>query len=102
MCEAYGCPLFGSFGVGSKWLCCCHFRANAGTNDAITAEIHRHKNLVDASLTARRTGAGYAAIKHIEDQLVILTAEIWQQQSIPTVGVVGPTSGAEHFAETGK
>lgn len=100
MCEAYGCPLLGSYGVGGKWLCCCHFRAPVAAFDGITAEIHRHRGLVDAALLARRTGAGYKAIKHAEDQLVILTHEIGTQQSIPTAPVVGPTHGEHHFSET--
>jgi hypothetical protein len=70
------------------------------TFDGITAEINRHRNLVDAALLARRTGAGYLAIKQPEDQLVILTHDIGTQQSIPTASVVGPTHGEHHFAET--
>lgn len=99
MCAAYGCPLTGSFGVAGKWFCCCHFRASGSTNDAITAEIHRHRNLVDAALLARRTGDGHG-VKHAEDQLVILTAEIGQQQTIPTAPVTGPTHAATSYAET--
>lgn len=100
ICEAHGCPLVGSYGVGGKWFCCCHFRAPVATFDGITAEINRHRNLVDAALLARNTGAGCKAIKHAEDQLVILTHEIGQQQSFSTAGVVGPTHGDQHFAET--
>lgn len=99
-CAAYGCPLLGSFGVGGKWFCVCHFRANAAVNDAITAELNRHRGIVDALLLARRTGAGHADIKALEDELISHTHEIGRQQSIPTAGVVGPTHAEPPFTET--
>lgn len=99
-CTANGCPLFGSYGVSGKWLCCCHFRAPVAAFDWITAEVNRNRNLVDTALLARRTGASSSQIKHAEDQLVILTHEIGRQQSFTTAGVVGPTHGEQHFSET--
>jgi hypothetical protein len=101
-CAAFGCPLLGSFGVGGKWYCCCHFRANPSSNDAITAAINRHSNLVQRALSARQTFAGYAEIKAAEDELVEITREIGRQSSIPTAPIIGPTHAMTHYAETGE
>lgn len=78
-CAAYGCPMLGSFGVSGKWYCSCHFRAQPAASVAITAVLNEHRSLVDLVLLARRTGAGYQAIKEPEDQLIELTREVGRQ-----------------------
>lgn len=78
-CAAYGCPLFGVHGVNGKWYCCCHFNANPGLNDAITAELHRNKALVDRAIALRRAGKADGAL---ENQLVTLTKELGNQAEL--------------------
>lgn len=96
LCAAFGCPLLGTFGVNSKWYCACHFNANPSLNDAITAELHRQKPLVDRIVSLRRNHEADAAL---EGELVNLVREIGQQQSIPTAPVTGPTHAAHHYSE---
>lgn len=96
-CAAYGCPMLGVHGVSGKWYCCCHFNTDPGQNDAITAELHRHKVTVDRIVLARREGQADA---QIENGLILLVREIGQQQTIPTSTVTGPTHAAPHFSET--
>ncbi|MBC8642116.1 hypothetical protein IAG25_35515 [Caballeronia sp. EK] len=81
LCAAYGCPLMGVHGVSGKWYCCCHFNANPGLNDAITAELHRNKPLVDRAMALRRAGVAHGAL---ENELVTLTKEIGQQRDLTT------------------
>jgi hypothetical protein len=101
-CAAFGCPLFGSFGVGGRWYCACHFRSTHSANDAITAAINRHPNLTQRAVSARQTFAGYAEIKAAEDELVEITAEIGKQSSIPSAPVIGPTHATTHYTEVGE
>lgn len=95
-CAAYGCPLLGVHGISDKWYCCCHFNVNPSLNDAITAELHRQKTLVDKVLAARRIGEASAPL---ENELIELTRQIGRQQSIPGAGVIGPTHAMQHYAE---
>jgi hypothetical protein len=99
MCAAYGCPLLGTVGDAGKWVCCCHFNIGGAANDAITAELHRQKPLVDRVLSLRATHAGYRAILAVESELIELTREIGRQHSIPTACVVGPTHAEPSFSE---
>jgi hypothetical protein len=99
MCAAYGCPMFGSFGVGGKWYCCCHFRANAGTNDAITLVLNMNSSLVKESLLIRREGGRSADLRAIEDKLVELTAEAGRQEVLPTAPIIGPTHAMQHYTD---
>lgn len=94
-CAAYGCPLFGVHGVSGKWYCACHFNANPALNDAITAELHTQKPLVDQIVSLRRCGN---ANRELESKLLNLIREIGQQ--IPLAPVAGPTHGERHFSET--
>ncbi|CAG4900637.1 hypothetical protein [Paraburkholderia saeva] len=96
-CAAYGCPMLGVYGFSGKWYCCCHFNANPALNDAITAELHRMKSVVDRVVLARRE---HRADAQLENSLVLITREIGQQQTIPTSNVTGPTHAAPHFSET--
>ncbi|CAG9265725.1 hypothetical protein BDI4_910060 [Burkholderia diffusa] len=41
-CEAYGCPLLGTFGRGGRSWCFCHFEIDASANDAVTHIIRNH------------------------------------------------------------
>lgn len=101
MCAAYGCPMLGSFGAGSgKWVCCCHFRGHASTNDAITLALGKHPDLVKRAISLRRTQAGHAEILAAENELLELCHEAGQQQTIPTGNVTGPTHGVPPYSET--
>lgn len=94
-CAAYSCPLLGVYGVSGKWYCACHFNANPALNDAITAELHRQKLMVDQIVSLRRCGK---ADRELESQLLEIVREIGQQP--PLVPVTGPMHGAPHFSET--
>jgi hypothetical protein len=74
--------MIGSFGVSGRWNCVCHFRADASAWTAITAVLHQHRNVVDQVVLARRTFAGYHAIKEPEDVLINLTHEIGKQYEV--------------------
>ena len=100
MCSAYGCPLPGTVGDAGKWFCFCHFNRDPTARDAITAELHRQKPLVDHSLHLRATYAHYRDILDVESRLIALTRELGKQQTINTATVTGPTSAPTHFAET--
>lgn len=97
LCAAYGCPLIAAIGAGNRWYCACHFRHPISAFDAITAELHRHKPLVDAAINARRSYAGYVAIRDAENALIALTGVIGQQYALRpttarTAGVNGPAT----------
>jgi hypothetical protein len=96
-CAAYGCPLLGVHGVSGKWYCMCHFNASPALNDAITAELHGQKTLVDRIVSLRRQGKADAKL---ESEMLNIVREITGQQSIPTSGVTGPTHAEPHFSET--
>lgn len=81
-CAALGCPLLGSFGVSGQWYCVCHFRADVGAHNPITAVLNQHRNLADHAVLARRTYAGWHAIKEAEDPLIDLTHEIGKQYAM--------------------
>ncbi|MGF6968147.1 hypothetical protein OKW43_005175 [Paraburkholderia sp. WC7.3g] len=53
-CEAYGCPLFGTVGRAGKWLCFCHFEADAGANDVVTRIIRGHFAVYRSVVDVRR------------------------------------------------
>lgn len=100
MCDAYGCPLFGIYGVGSKWFCFCHFRAeNGAQRDAITLVLNQNRPLVDISMSLRRKGSASADLLAAENELIALTRDVGMQHSIPTGGVVGPKHAMPHFSE---
>ncbi|KVN25612.1 hypothetical protein WJ63_15900 [Burkholderia pyrrocinia] len=99
-CAAYPCPMLGSFGVSGRWFCCCHFRASAAANDAITSVLNQHIAIVDRIKLLRREGAGYKAILAAENQLIELTREVGRQYDMPTAGVTGPSHAEPHFSET--
>jgi hypothetical protein len=80
LCAAYGCPLFGVHGVSGKWYCGCHFNADPGLNDAITAELHRRPETVERILTARRD---YRADAKLEGGLITAIKDAIGQQTIP-------------------
>jgi hypothetical protein len=97
LCAAYGCPMIAAIGAGSRWYCACHFRHPISAFDAITAELHRHKPLVDAAIYARRSCAGYIAIRDAENALIAFTGVICQQYALKptpghTAGVNGPAT----------
>lgn len=94
-CAAYACPMFGVHGVSGKWYCACHFTANPALNDAITAELHRQKLMVDQIISLRRCGN---ADRELESKLIDIVREIGQQ--IPLAPVTGPTHAEPHFSET--
>lgn len=100
MCAAYGCPLFGVYGAGGKWFCCCHHNVDGACNDAITMELNMRRDLVDRALNLRRTFQASAAILAAESELIEMTRQVGTQQSIHSAPVVGPTHAAHHFAET--
>lgn len=79
MCEAYGCPLLGVHGVSGKWYCGCHFNVEPALNDAITAELHRQKDLVKFVLMKRRQGEADGAA---ERNLIEITREIGRQTEL--------------------
>jgi hypothetical protein len=81
-CAVLGCPMIGSFGVSGSWYCVCHFRADASAWNAITAVLMQHRNIVDQAVHARRTLAGYHAIKAPEDMLIDLTHEVGKQYGL--------------------
>jgi hypothetical protein len=105
-CAAYGCPMIAAIGVAGHWYCACHWRAPVAAFDAITAELHRQKPLVDAANNARRSFAGYVAIRDAENALIERTHTIGQQYALrptrgTTGGVTGPTTeagGHAHYA----
>jgi hypothetical protein len=96
-CAAYGCPMLGVYGVSGKWYCCCHHSANPALNDAITAELHRMKSVVDQVVLARRE---HRADAQLENSLVLITRELGTQQTIQGAPVIGPESAAPHYTET--
>lgn len=98
MCAAFGCPLVGSFGVGGKWYCCCHFRANPQRNDEITMML-RNSPLTRSAIEARKFNAGYKAIMEAEDRLIELTSG---DAPKPTAPVIGPTHAMTHYTEIGE
>lgn len=95
-CAAYACPMLGVHGVSGKWYCCCHFNADAGNNDAITAELHRQKTTVDRIVLARREGRADA---QLENGLILLVRELGTQQTIHGAGVIGPESAPPDYTE---
>ena len=95
-CAAYGCPMIGVYGVSGKWYCCCHHNADPALNDAITAELHRHKPLVDRVVGLRRE---YKADAKLEAELVELTRQIGSQATIHGAGVIGPEYAEPHYTE---
>lgn len=99
-CAAYGCPLFGSFGVSGKWYCACHFRGTSASNDAITSVLMQHREKAERIVSLRRTGAGYKAILAAENELIELAREVGRQYDIPSAPVTGPTHAQPHFSET--
>jgi hypothetical protein len=94
-CAAYGCTMLGVYGVSSKWYCACHFNANPALNDAITAELHRQKPMVDQIVSLRRCGK---TDSKLEGELIDIVREIGQQP--PLAPVSGPEHGEPHFSET--
>jgi hypothetical protein len=106
LCAAYGCPMIAAIGVGGAWYCACHWREPIASFDAITAELHRQKALVDTAIYARRSHAGYVVIRESENALIEITHALGQQYALtPTTGrtasVIGPTSergGHAHYA----
>jgi hypothetical protein len=96
-CAAYGCPMLGVYGVSGKWYCPCHHNANPALNDAITAELHRQKPLVDRIVSLRRAGE---AGRELEQQVIDIVREIGAQQTIRGAGVIGPTHAEPHYTET--
>ena len=95
-CAAYGCPLFGTYGSGGKWFCFCHRDVDSGRNDAITAELHRHKATVDRIMLARREGRADA---QLENGLLLLVRDVGMQQNFRAAGVIGPEYAEPHFTE---
>jgi hypothetical protein len=93
-CAAYGCPMLGVYGISGKWYCACHFNANPAISDAITAELHRQKPLVDQIVSLRRCGN---ADRGLESSLIEIVREIGQQP--PLAPVTGPERGQPHFSE---
>lgn len=81
-CAAPCCPMLGSFGVSGRWYCVCHFRADASAWNAITAVLVQHRGIVDKAVHARRTFAGWHAIKEPEDMLIGLTHEVGKQYAM--------------------
>ncbi|MFM0638059.1 hypothetical protein PQQ63_15260 [Paraburkholderia metrosideri] len=94
-CAAYACPMLGVYGVSGKWYCSCHHTANPALNDAITAELHRQKPMVDQIISLRRLGRVNG---ELESKLIDVVREIGQQ--MPLSSVIGPSHGEPHFAET--
>ena len=102
LCAAYGCPMIAAIGVAGHWYCACHWREPVAAFNVITAELHRHKALVDASNYARRSFAGYVAIRDAETALFAITHSLGQQYALmpasgPTGSVLGPTTEAPHY-----
>jgi len=103
LCAAYGCPMIAAIGMAGHWYCACHWRSPVAAFDAITAELHRHKPLVDAANYARRSFAGYVAIRDAENALTGTTHALGQQYALHPVRertgpVIGPTSEAPRYA----
>jgi hypothetical protein len=125
-CEAYGCPMFGVYGVAGKWFCCCHFQADHAVNDAITAELNRHLWIVESTLEIRRfynseewltVAAGIEKrlrdrerkdlcagfpdewLGRLESVLTAMCREIGRQQHLPIGGVIGPTDAPPAYTE---
>lgn len=95
-CAAYGCPLFGVYGVSGKWYCACHHNADPSLNDAITAELQRQKSTVDQIVLARRE---HRVDAQLENGLILLVREIGTQQTFHGAGVISPESGMSHYSE---
>jgi hypothetical protein len=53
MCAAYGCPMFGTMGNGSSWVCFVHANRMPGTHDAITTAIRRHDAIAKTIIEVR-------------------------------------------------
>ena len=103
LCAAYGCPMIAAIGVAGHWYCACHWRSPVASFDAITAELHRQQPLVEAANYARRSFAGYVAIRDTETALTAITHALGQQYALHPVpartgSVLGPTSEAPHYA----
>ncbi|WP_434107672.1 hypothetical protein [Paraburkholderia caffeinilytica] len=54
LCVCPGCPLLGTLGRGGEWVCFCHFDADWGARDFVTAVIRRHFAVYRAVLDVRR------------------------------------------------
>jgi hypothetical protein len=89
--------MLGVYGVSGKWYCPCHHNVNPTLNDAITAELHRQKPLVDRIVSLRRAGE---ASRELEQQVIDIVREIGAQQTIRGAGVIGPTHAEPHYTET--
>lgn len=83
LCAAYGCPLLGVHGVSGKWYCGCHFNADHGLNDAITAELHRRPETVERVMLARRS---FSVDPALESALIADVKAAFGQQTLPEMG----------------
>lgn len=94
--------MIAAIGVAGHWYCACHWREPVTSFDAITAELHRQQALVDAANGARRSRAGYVAIRDTENVLIEITHALGQQYSLrPDIEVADDADHAsrEHEVE---
>lgn len=54
LCEAYGCPLFGSLGRGGAWVCFCHANADSEVWQEVTRIIRENEAIAASTLDIRR------------------------------------------------